>query len=134
MQLCNLVSPGSAVIVGLLQRRTFAMLPVVSPLRVLQTSRLQHNLSLLTQTIMSNAIACKILDSKQAMHISIIHKMNPRTSSRGVQKTRRFSLKSSSQVWLVRGCPSAKRSADHRSDGILERLALFQAGTAAADR
>ena len=30
--------------------------------------------------------------------------------------------------------PSAKRSADIRSDGILERLALFQAGTAAADR
>ena len=49
---------------------------------------------------------------------------------------------------LMRGCPSAKaqcrpsqrwnpsakRSADIRNDGILERLALFQAGTAAADR
>ena len=64
------------------------------------------------------------------MHIPIIHKMNPRTSSRGVQKTRRFSLKSG---WCE-AAPSAKRSADHRSDGILERLALFQAGTAAADR
>ena len=58
-----------------------------------------QSLSLLTQNNNeSNAIACKILESKQAMHISIIHKMNPRTSSRGVQKTRRFSLKSGARL------------------------------------
>ena len=60
-------------------------------------------------TIMSNAIACKILESKQAMHmhISIIHKMNHRTSSRGVQKTRRLQ----SQVCLKSGWCEAAPSA-----------------------
>ena len=63
------------------------------------------------------------------MHIPIIHKMNPRT----VFPRRAENPALQSQVWCE-AAPSAKRSADHRSDGILERLALFQAGTAAADR
>ena len=130
MQLCNLVSPGSAVLVGLLQRRTFAMLPVVSPLR---DGFRRHDCStaaLLTHASRpeSNAIACKTLESQaRRLHADA---QDGSYVARGVQTTRRFSLM---RVWRQsavqpsqRWKRSAKRSADIAAMEYLSALLCFR--------
>ena len=58
-----------------------------------------------SQIVRAMLAACKTLGSK--LHLSIIHKMSPRTSSRAVQTSPALQL--SRVPSLVRGCPSAKR-------------------------
>ena len=109
------------------------------------SSRKSHRCVLQTSRSMVRAMlaACKTLASQGAPIQNSQDESSP-VFPRRSDKARRFS----SPAAQVCGCPSAKaqcrpsqrwnpsakRSADIRNDGILERLALFQAGTAAADR